>query len=125
MKAYLYFNAAIYAVFALWCTVSPWRTAAAVGYPALDAGGRSEYLVVYGGLQLGLALIFALLARGDKALVQFGLLASLCLYGPLVLYRAITVARFWPQPPLTIAVGVLETGLLAAAALLYVRARGA
>lgn len=121
MKIYLWFNAVLYAVFALWCTVSPWRTATNVGFTALSNGGRSEYLVVYGGLQLGLALIFALLARGEASLVRFGVLASVCLYAPIVAYRIVTVIRFSPVGPLTLTVGALELGLLAAAVFLYVR----
>lgn len=124
MKIYLWFNAGLYAVFALWCTLSPWRTATNVGYTALSNGGRSEYLVVYGGLQLGLAIIFALLARGDTSLVRFGVLASVCLYAPIVAYRLVTVARFWPIPPMTLAVGSLEVGLLVAALVLYLRSAG-
>src|SRR6478735_3097852 len=124
MKAYLWFNAAIYAVFAVWCTFSPWKTAANVGFTQLSNGGRSEYLVVYGGLQLGLALIYVLLARGDAALVRFGMLASVCLYAPIVAYRVVTVLRFSPIPPLTLAVGTLELGLLAVAVILMLRSPG-
>lgn len=122
MKGYLWFNAAIYAVFAAWCTLSPWKTATNLGYASLSSGGRSEYLVVYGGLQLGLALIYALLARGDASLVRFGVLASVCLYAPIVVYRAITVLRIWPAPSLTLTVGALELGLLAVAVVLLMRA---
>ena len=92
------------------------------GYASLDSGGRSEYLVVYGGLQLGLALIYVLLARGDATLVRFGILASVCLYAPIVVYRAITVLRIWPAPSLTLVVGALELGLLAVAVVLLMRA---
>lgn len=123
MKTYLWFNAVLYAVFAAWCTLSPWRTATNIGYLSLSQGGRSEYLVVYGGLQLGLAAIFLLLARGDPGLVRFGVLASACLYAPIVAYRIVTVARFWPVGPTTLAVGTLEFLLLVAAVLLTLRAR--
>jgi len=44
--AYLYANAVMYAVFAVWMTLSPQRTAAALGYQSLSASGRSEYLVI-------------------------------------------------------------------------------
>jgi hypothetical protein len=54
--------------------------------------------------------------------VRFGVLASVCLYLPIVVYRAITVALFWPVPSLTLAVGMLEFGLLTVAAVLLVRA---
>ncbi len=80
--------------------------------------------MVYGGLQLGLALIYALLARGDAALVRFGVLASVCLYAPIVAYRVVTVLRFSPIPPLTLAVGTLELGLLVVAVVLMLRSSG-
>lgn len=92
-----------------------------MGYSTLSSGGRSEYLVVYGGLQLGLALIYLALARGDAALVRFGVVASVCLYAPIVAYRIVTVLRFWPTPALTLTVGALELGLLMAGAVLMWR----
>lgn len=124
MSIYLYVNAALYLVFAAWCTLNPWRTATNIGYEALSSGGRSEYLVIYGGLQFGLAAIFAVLARGDYTTQRAGLLISLCLYGPIVIYRLITVAKFWPVPNLTLAVGSLELALLAAAVILFARSVG-
>ena len=58
-SAYLYLNAAIYLLLAVWCTLAPARTAAAVGYASLTRSGQTEYLTIYGGLQLGLAFLFA------------------------------------------------------------------
>lgn len=56
---YLYFNAALYALFAAWCTFAPSQTAKSVGYETFSRSGVSEYLVVYGGLQLGLGIFFS------------------------------------------------------------------
>jgi hypothetical protein len=122
MSLYLWINSVLYLLFALWCTASPWKTSANIGFTALSAGGRSEYLVIYGGLQLGLAAIFALLARGDISLQRFGITLSLCLYVPIVVYRLVTVARFWPVPGLTLIVGALEVTLLLVAFVLFLRA---
>ena len=93
-----------------------------MGYGTLGASGRSEYLVVYGGLQLGLAVFFALLAI-DLQLHRLGLLFSVCLYVPIVLYRLITVGRFWPVESTTLIVGALEVVLLVAAIVLLVAYR--
>jgi hypothetical protein len=90
--AYLYLNAALYALFAVWCTVAPGSTARNIGYTSLSSGGRSEYLVIYGGLQLGLAALFWVLAR-NPATLRLGLQISIGLYAPIVLYRIITVIR--------------------------------
>lgn len=115
---YLYANAVLYAVFAIWQTLSPWKTAAAVGYESLSASGCSEYLVVYGGLQVGLAAFFVF-AAASPAWQRAGLLLAVCLYLPIVAYRTITVIRFWPLSSTTLIVGCLEVALLIAGAWLW------
>jgi hypothetical protein len=112
VQVYLYVNAVLYAVLALWCTLMPARTAASLGYVTLSSGGRSEYLVVYGGLQLGLAYIFFQTAR-DSSSQRLGLMIAISLYVPIVAYRLLTVARNWPVPSLTLGTGALEAALLA------------
>jgi hypothetical protein len=119
---YLYCNAALYLLFAVWITLSPWQTAPNIGYTGLSSGGRSEYLVVYGGLQVGLALFFAWTAH-SSGLHRAGLVFALLLYAPIVLYRSITVARFWPVASTTLAVAALEIVLLVAAATLVLKTR--
>jgi hypothetical protein len=121
VAAYLYLNAALYLLFAVWCTIAPSSTAKNLGYVSLTSAGRSEYLVIYGGLQIGLAVLFFLLAR-NPATLRLGLIISIGLYGPIVLYRITTVARFWPVAAMTVATGILElTLLIAAVAILYAK----
>jgi hypothetical protein len=48
----------LYGLVGLWCAVKPEDTAKSIGFTGLEPGGRSEYLAVYGGLQLGLALVY-------------------------------------------------------------------
>lgn len=120
MNIYLYVNAMLYLLFAIWCTLAPARTASNLGYVVLARGGRSEYLVIYGGLQLGLAIAFFLLAR-NAAYVSLGIELSIALYAPIVFYRLITLARYRPVAPLTLATGCLESLLLIAAVWLYCR----
>jgi hypothetical protein len=117
-SAYLYLNAALYAGFAAWCTLSAAKTSENLGYLALSQGGRSEYLVIYGGLQWGLAAMFYLLA-GHADLRRTGLAFAVSLYTPIVVYRVVTVVRYWPVAPLTLATGCLELGLLVAGALFF------
>jgi hypothetical protein len=114
MKVYLLINAALYALFAVWCTLKATNTATNLGYVALNNSGRSEYLVIYGGLQVGLAVMFFLLAR-DGAFHKVGMMISIGIYAPIVLYRLLTIWKFSPVSPLTMGVGALETGLLVAA----------
>lgn len=110
---YLYLNAALYLVFAAWCTVSMVTTSRNLGYETLTANGRSEYLVIYGGLQLGLAITFWMLAS-NSSLHRFGLLFSLAVYAPIVLYRWITIVMF-KAGGMTLGIACLETVLLLAA----------
>lgn len=119
IAAYLYLNAALYAAFAAWCTLKPDGTARALGYEVLSRGGHSEYLVIYGGLQLGLAAAFALFASQPGWRVP-GLAFALCLYLGIVVFRAATLWIYGPVPALTWAVGALELALLVAAAVLHI-----
>ena len=120
VKTYLYLNAILYVLFAAWCSFAPSSTSNSIGFLGLSNGGKSEYLVVYGGLQWGLAIAFWLLAR-DAAYWKIGMLLSIALYAPIVVYRVITVARYWPVPTLTLATGSLEFVLLIAALAIYRR----
>lgn len=122
LKVYLYFNALLYALLAVWCTLMPAQTAAAVGFQVLDKSGQSEYLVIYGGLQLGMAFLFAYFARTDQP--RNGLVLSLAFYVPIVIYRAFTLANLWPVQATTTALAVLEWLLLGAALYLWARQRG-
>jgi hypothetical protein len=123
MQTYLYVNAFLYGLFAVWCTVKATGTAHSLGYLQLSNGGRSEYLVIYGGLQAGLAILFWLLAR-EPHYHRLGVMVALGLYVPIVLYRAITTVKHWPVSGLTLGTGALELLLLFAAAWLYLAQGG-
>jgi hypothetical protein len=118
--AYLWLNAALYALFALWCTVQAGSTSQALGYAQLTNSGRSEYLVIYGGLQLGLGVFFAVCAS-RPSWHSVGLVLALLVYAPVVAFRWWTVEHR-PVAGMTIGVGVLETALLAAAVALWLSA---
>ena len=120
MAAYLYMNSLLYLLFAVWVTLKPWATAKNIGFEAFSASGRSEYLVVYGGMELGFAAFFALTAFNAEYR-RLGLLFALCMYAPIVLYRAITVLRYAPVSSTTLAVAVLEIGLLVWGVVLWTR----
>ena len=122
VNAYLYLNAFLYAFLAAWCTVFPAETAAAVGFQTLTRSGQSEYLVIYGGLQLGMAFLFAYFARSKQP--RNGLVLALAFYVPIVAYRAITVVAFWPVEPTTLLLALLEWIMLITAAVLWRRSRG-
>ena len=121
-QAYLYLNSLLYLLVAVRTTLAPQSTATRLGYLTLSDQGRAEYLVVYGGLQLALALIFFLLAR-DAAYYRLGLLVSISFYLPIVLYRVAIGLRQWPASKAFLGPVALETVLLAVALWLYVRER--
>ncbi len=86
MTIYLWFNAVAYALFAIWCTVAPSATAAGIGYGLPTNSAKSEYITVYGGLEMALAIFFLLGAlRDDLRWPAF--VFALCLYSSLVVFR--------------------------------------
>jgi hypothetical protein len=123
IAVYLYINAAMYLFFAIWQTFSPWSTATAIGYEALTNSARSEYLVVYGGFQLGLTAFFCWAATSEITR-HAGLIFAVCLYVPIVPYRLITVASFWPVSAVPLIIGSFECALLiTGVALLFTQPR--
>ena len=121
VNAYLYLNAFLYAFLAAWCTVFPAETSVAVGFQALTRSGQSEYLVIYGGLQLGMAFLFAYFAWSKQP--RNGLVLALAFYVPIVVYRAGTLVAFWPVEATTLLLAVLEWAMLIAAAVLWRHSR--
>lgn len=121
---YLWLNAGAYLVFAVWCTLRWASTSAAIGYVQLDGSGRSEYLTIYGGLQLALAIVFALAALRHEH-HRSGVLLALVLYGAIVPFRWISVATLGPVGKGTLVLGVLEIALLVWAAVLWWGSRAA
>jgi hypothetical protein len=87
---YLYVNAALYAIFAAWCTIMPDKTASALGLSFRSGSGRSEYITVYGGLEAGVALFFLFTAMRPQ-LREAGLLFAILFYACLVLWRIPTL----------------------------------
>jgi hypothetical protein len=122
MALYLWTNSALYLCFAIWMTLSPASTAKAVGYLSLSPSGRSEFLVIYGGLQLGLAAFFGLCAY-RPSMSGAGVWLAVLLYAPIALYRVTTVIRFWPVERTTLVVGGLEVALFVWALILMARVR--
>ena len=122
VKAYLLLNAVLYFALVLWCTFRHEQASQASGFVTLNHSGHSEYLVIYGGLQLGLAIFYAYLAS-SMPLHRAGVMLSLMLYGPIVIYRIVTVIIYSPVGAVTWATGALEGLLLIGAIVLYFRTR--
>jgi hypothetical protein len=91
VKAYLLFNAVAYVGFSLWCTIMPEKTASALGLTFRSGSGKSEYITVYGGLEMGVAMFFLAAALMPKY-QEAGLLFAVLFYGGLVAFRVFTFA---------------------------------
>jgi hypothetical protein len=121
--AYLAFNAVLYAALGAWCALAPESTSAFLGLTLVGPAGRSEYLAVYGGLQLGFAAFFGLAVAAPRHRASALGFAAL-VYGGIVVLRTTAVVRFGFA-----ALGnarfayVLEIVLLAAALALLLRRR--
>ena len=83
---YLAVNAVLYLLFAVWCVLQPAQTSAFVGLQPVGGAGRSEFFAVYGGLEFGLGLLFAL-AAWRPGLQTAGLLVAALTYGGIALFR--------------------------------------
>jgi hypothetical protein len=122
-KAYLIVNSISYLVFALWCLFKPADTAQGLGYSFLNNGGKTEYMTVYGGMELGFCAFFALSAFYPK-LMEAGLIFAVCLYLGLMLVRTITIINIGEVPKIIYIVGGLEYALgIWGAILLYIQLR--
>lgn len=119
--AYLVVNAVLYAAFALVSSIVPERIAAALGF-TLDAQGRIEFLTIYGGLELGLALFYGWAAYAGPAPQRAALTFSLFVYAGLVLYRMAGILRYGVPGTTLLAVAGLELVLLLGALALSLRA---
>lgn len=111
-----------YVGFSLWCTLSPQKTAASIGFELKPGSGQSEYFVVYGGLQLALGAIFLLpLLRTD--FLQDALLICVIIHGSLVLFRAISMGLYGRLEDTTYILAGLELSLLVVSIILLAKER--
>ena len=79
----------LYAGLAIWCSVSPAVTSDKVGFEIKPGSGQSEFLTVYGGLEMGMALIFLLpMFRSDYLFSS--MLACCLIHACLVAFRSLS-----------------------------------
>ena len=83
---YLWFNAVLYLGLGAWCTLLPEKTSKAIGFGLTNASAKSEYVTVYGGMEVGMGIFFAACAL-SPALRGPGLLYALILYACLAVFR--------------------------------------
>jgi hypothetical protein len=93
-KYFLTVIAILYGYLAIWCCVSPAITSSKVGLERIEDTGRSEFMTVYGGLEMGLALVFLVPWLGSQY-TSAAVLACALVHGCLVLFRSLS---FWFYP---------------------------
>ena len=111
----------LYIVLALWCAVAPDKTSQAVGFTLTPGKGQSEFLAVYGGLELALGLFFLWpLWRPEQ--VAMPLLFCVILHACLVVFRTAGFFLFTGIATVTYYLAALEWLIfLTAASLLWRR----
>ena len=121
-RIYLVAVSVVYTALAIWCSVSPAVTSEKVGFELIGGSGQSEFMTVYGGLELGLALVL-LFSVFKQETVSYGVLACVLVHGSLCLFRTISFFSFSDIGPMTykLAIGEWVIFLLGAAILYFNR----
>ncbi len=110
-KVILALIGAMYIALAVWCSVQPERTSNTVGFQLRPGSGQSEFLTIYGGLELALGLAFlAPLVRQEY--LPYSLLLCLIVHASLVAFRSAGFLMFSDIARTTYYLAAAEWGLL-------------
>ncbi len=119
MKYFLATLGTAYILLAAWCSLLPASTSKAVGFDLQMGAGQSEYLVIYGGLQLALGFLF-LWPMFRQEVAQFSLGACVLVHACLVFFRSLGFVLYAGIGGLTVGLAIVEWLIfLFAASLLY------
>lgn len=117
-KLFLTVVGVAYWALAAWCALKPEQTSNAIGLQLKPGAGQSEYFTVYGGLQLGLGLLF-LWPWVQSDSLDFALLACLIIHAGLVLMRSLAFVLYSGIPPMTIGFALSEWLILGGSVLFW------
>ena len=104
-----------YIYLAAWCSLQPAQTSQLVGFDLKAGSGQSEFLVIYGGLELALALLFLRPFVQPKQL-QASLQSCLIIHACLVLFRSASFFMYSGIPSMTRNLAFYEWMIFLAAA---------
>lgn len=107
-QIFLIVNGVLYLALAAWCTLLPMKTSSAIGFGLPNDSAKSEYLVVYGGLELAMGLFF-LLCAFKASMLEAGLWFALLTYTCLMVYRWSTIVVLKDLSTFIYAMVALET----------------
>ncbi len=110
----------LYVLLAGYCAVMPAKASKSVGFDLQSGAGQSEFLTIYGGLELALGILFLwpLLRPGEES---FPLLACLIVHGCLVLFRTAGFFLYHGIPPTTYYFAASEWVIFLGAAFVFWR----
>jgi len=110
-RIYLSLIGLLYIALAAWCSIDPATTSSKVGFERIGGSGRSEFLVIYGGLELGMALVF-LMPWFNRDFTQASLWACILIHACLVAFRMVSFLIYTDMSPLTIRLAIGEWVIL-------------
>jgi hypothetical protein len=117
-RIFLAIVGAAYIVLAGWCSIMPDKTSKAVGFTLQSGSGQSEFLTVYGGLELALGIAF-LWPLYRPAEVAFRLFLCLLIHGCLVAFRTAGFVFYSGIPTMTYSLAVTEWIIFIGAAIFF------
>ena len=107
-----------YVALAGWCAMRPHQTSNSIGLALRPGSGESEYFTVYGGLQLGLGLLFLWpLLRNDTTPTM--LAACLVIHAAILVFRLISFTLFSGVQSTTFVFAGIEATILVATAAVW------
>ena len=110
-KIFLTLVGLVYGGLALWCAIDPETTSKKVGF-SLDGGsGQSEFLTVYGGLEMGMALMF-LLPWFKEDFLHPMLWSCLIIHACLVAFRMLAFVLFSNMDGMTYRLAIGEWAIM-------------
>lgn len=119
-RIFLAIVGAAYILLAGWCSIMPDRSSKAVGFSLQPGSGQSEFLTVYGGLELAIGIAF-LWPLYRPAEIAFPLFLCLMIHGCLVAFRTASFVLYSGISTTTFALAATEWIIFIGAAILYWR----
>lgn len=107
-----------YVGLAIWCSLLPERVSKAVGFTLARGAGQSEFLTVYGGLEMALGILF-LWPLFKPEQISFPLLSCLIVHLCLVLFRSLGFVLYREIPSTTCYLAATEWAVFLGSAVLW------
>lgn len=123
VRIYLSFVGLMYMALSVWCSIDPATTSSKVGFDRVGGPGKSEFLVIYGGLELALALIF-LMPWVQPQFTSASLWACIIVHACLVGFRMVSFMIYSDFTSMTYRLAIGEWVVLITALVLWWMTRG-